>query len=133
MQIHPLYNNIYKTDIDREPNPTWARFFLGKPIATSDAAHQAIGKVVGLAVFSSDALSSVAYGPQELMTILMLAGTAALHLTLPLVTWHRHPCLPSLLFHTSRPSMPTRVVVVLTLWPATTWASCRRKLPVRHC
>jgi hypothetical protein len=85
MHIHPLYNNIYETTIDREPNPTWARLFLGKPIATSDAAHQAIGKVVGLAVFSSDALSSVAYGPQELMTILLLAGTASLHLTLPLV------------------------------------------------
>jgi amino acid transporter len=85
MHIHPLYTNIYETIIDREPNPTWARFFVGKPIATSDAAHQAIGKLVGLAVFSSDALSSVAYGPQELMTILLLAGTAALHLTLPLV------------------------------------------------
>jgi amino acid transporter len=85
MKIHPQYNNIFETTIDREPNPTWAHLFTGKPIATADAAHQAIGKIIGLAVFSSDALSSVAYGPQELMTILLVAGTAALHLTLPLV------------------------------------------------
>ncbi len=85
MKIHPLYNNVYEGTINREPNPTWARLFIGKPIATADAAHQAIGKLIGLAVFSSDALSSVAYGPQELMTILLVAGTAALQLTLPLV------------------------------------------------
>ena len=59
--------------------------FIGKPISTADAAHQLIGKLVGLAVFSSDALSSVAYGPQELMMILMVAGVATLHLALPLV------------------------------------------------
>lgn len=58
---------------------------IGRPLATADAPHQTIGKLVGLAVFSSDAMSSVAYGPQELMFILAAAGVGALRLAFPLV------------------------------------------------
>ncbi len=43
---------------------TWRHWLIGRPLATADAPHQTIGKLIGLAVFSSDALSSVAYGPQ---------------------------------------------------------------------
>jgi amino acid transporter len=43
-----------------------------------------VGKAVGLAVFSSDALSSTAYATQELMTILAMAGTAAFAFVLPI-------------------------------------------------
>jgi amino acid transporter len=39
---------------------------------------------VGLAVFSSDALSSTAYATQEIMIILAMAGTAALSFVLPI-------------------------------------------------
>lgn len=85
MQIQSKYQNIFEETINRLPNPKWENLFIGKPISTADAGHQLIGKLVGLAVFSSDALSSVAYGPQELMMILMLAGAASLHLALPLV------------------------------------------------
>ena len=85
MQIQSKYQNIFEETINRLPNPKWENLFIGKPISTADAAHQLIGKLVGLAVFSSDALSSVAYGPQELMMILMVAGVATLHLALPLV------------------------------------------------
>lgn len=85
MQIHPDHYNIFEETIDHKPNRKWSALFIGKPIATADAGHQAIGKLVGLAVFSSDALSSVAYGPQELMMILIIAGTASLHLALPIV------------------------------------------------
>lgn len=85
MQIPTQYNNIFEETIKRRPNPKWENLFIGKPISTADAGHQAIGKLVGLAVFSSDALSSVAYGPQELMMILVIAGTSSLHLALPIV------------------------------------------------
>jgi amino acid transporter len=51
---------------------------FGPPLATADAAHQTIGKAVGLAVFASDALSSTAYATQEMMVILIVGGTAAL-------------------------------------------------------
>jgi amino acid transporter len=37
----------------------------------------------GLAALSLDALSSVAYGPQAIVLVLVAAGTAALRLTLP--------------------------------------------------
>jgi amino acid transporter len=59
---------------------TW---LFGRPLPTADAPHQAIGKAVGLAVFSSDALSSTAYATQEIMVILAMAGTAALALVVP--------------------------------------------------
>jgi amino acid transporter len=85
MQVQTKYQNIFEETIGRIPNPKFENLFIGKPISNADADHQAIGKFVGLAVFSSDALSSVAYGPQELMVILMVAGSAALHLALPLV------------------------------------------------
>jgi amino acid transporter len=85
MQLPTKYDNIFEETIQRKPNAKWESLFIGKPISTADAGHQAIGKLVGLAVFSSDALSSVAYGPQELMTILLLAGVGSLHQALPLV------------------------------------------------
>ena len=44
---------------------------IGKPLSTDDAQHQAISKKVGLAVFASDALSSVAYASQEILVVLV--------------------------------------------------------------
>lgn len=41
-------------------------------------------KLVALPVLSSDLLSSVAYGPEAMLTVLVLAGSAALGLSLPL-------------------------------------------------
>lgn len=66
------------------PPHTWRHWLFGRPLTTADAAHQTIGKLVGLAVFSSDALSSVAYGPQEVLIILALAGTGAFSYALPI-------------------------------------------------
>jgi amino acid transporter len=60
---------------------TW---LIGRPLSTADAPHQTIGKIIGLAVFSSDAMSSVAYGPQEMMAVLALAGTASLGYAIPI-------------------------------------------------
>ena len=39
----------------------------------------------GLAALSLDALSSVAYGPEQVMLVLVLAGAGALHYTLPIM------------------------------------------------
>ena len=41
-------------------------------------------KLVALPVLSSDLLSSVAYGPEAMFAVLVLAGTAALGLSLPI-------------------------------------------------
>jgi amino acid transporter len=59
-------------------------WFIGRPLSTGDADHQAIGKTVGLAIFASDALSSTAYASQEILVILAAAGTAALGYAFPI-------------------------------------------------
>jgi amino acid transporter len=60
------------------------RFLLGPSLATSKAEHQLLPKLLALPVFSSDALSSVAYATEEMMLVLTVAGAGALGLTLPL-------------------------------------------------
>jgi amino acid transporter len=67
-----------------QPGRSWRTWLIGRPLSTADAPHQAIGKFVGLAVFSSDAMSSVAYGPQEMMLVLASAGVFALGYAVPL-------------------------------------------------
>ena len=58
-------------------------FLIGSPIETIREQHERLNKMAGLAVFSSDALSSVAYGPEEILLALMLGGTALLHFSVP--------------------------------------------------
>ncbi len=58
------------------------RMILGTPLATAAEKHERLGKVTGLAVFASDALSSVAYATEEILLVLVTAGTAALSLSL---------------------------------------------------
>ncbi len=49
---------------------------IGKRLETKDLAHQAVSKVVGLAVFASDALSSTAYATEEILIILSIAAAS---------------------------------------------------------
>jgi amino acid transporter len=60
------------------------RVALGTPFATARLAHERLTKVRALGVFSSDPLSSAAYSAEEIMLVLLLAGTGALYLTLPI-------------------------------------------------
>ena len=60
------------------------RFFIGKPLSTSQLAHERLTKRKALAVFSSDALSSVAYATEEILLVLVLAGAVALSYSLPI-------------------------------------------------
>lgn len=69
---------------DATPPRSWWNWLIGRPLATADAENETIGKAVGLAVFSSDALSSTAYATQEILVILAIAGTAALGLSWPI-------------------------------------------------
>ncbi len=50
------------------------RTLLGEPLATNKATHQRLGNLVALAVFASDALSSVAYATDEILWVLAGAG-----------------------------------------------------------
>jgi len=52
---------------------------LGSPFASAQLVHERLSKVKALAIFSSDALSSSAYATEEILIILVLAGSGALH------------------------------------------------------
>ena len=56
---------------------TLKRFLIGRPLATDEADHQRIPKTIGLAVFSSDAISSTAYATQEILLVLVPVGGMA--------------------------------------------------------
>ncbi len=63
---------------------TIRRVLIGAPIASSDAVHQRLSKLKALAIFSSDNLSSSAYASEEILLVLILAGTGALHYSIPI-------------------------------------------------
>lgn len=66
---------------------SWAKIkatVFGKPIPTSRAHNERLGPILGLPVFSSDALSSVAYGTEAILGILILGGSVRLGLLLPI-------------------------------------------------
>jgi len=57
---------------------------VGKPIPSHQAHHERYTKSSGLAILSSDALSSVAYATEEILRTLLIAGTASLYLVTPI-------------------------------------------------
>src|SRR5271157_89128 len=76
---------VLRRTTDYKPPRSLRSWLIGRPLSTADAPHQTIGKFIGLAVFSSDALSSVAYGPQEVLIVLVAAGTAAFSYSMPVI------------------------------------------------
>ena len=76
--------SIIERTTDYKPPQTWRSWLIGRPLSTADAPHETIGKVVGLAVFASDALSSNAYATQEIMVVLAAAGTIAFGYVFPI-------------------------------------------------
>src|SRR5262245_47036838 len=63
---------------------SWRNLLVGSPLRTEEQAHQRLTKTKALAIFSSDALSSVAYATEEILLVLVAAGTAAFHLAMPI-------------------------------------------------
>lgn len=63
---------------------SWRSWLIGRPLPTADAPHQTVSKIVGLAVFGADALSSIAYAPQETLVILAAGGTQAFGYAFPI-------------------------------------------------
>jgi amino acid transporter len=79
-----ITNNIIKGRSDVVAPINLQSLLIGRPLATADAPNQTIGKLVGLAVFASDALSSTAYASQEILFILAAAGSMALGFAFPI-------------------------------------------------
>jgi len=89
VQVAPGY--LEATRLASRPRDTLGRYVanvkrvaLGSPFATSQAIHQRLTKVKALPIFSSDALSSSAYGTEEILLMLVLAGSGALSNALPI-------------------------------------------------
>jgi len=59
------------------------RLVEGAPLDASALAVERMRKLVALPVLSADALSSVAYGPEAMLAVLVLAGAAGLPYSLP--------------------------------------------------
>ena len=69
--------------IGRSPASRYKDLLLGPPLATSRLVRERLRKVVALAVFSSDAISSTAYGTEQIMLVLVAAGAVATRLAFP--------------------------------------------------
>jgi amino acid transporter len=64
--------------------PDIKRVLIGKPFPTSQEIHERLDKVRALAVFASDPISSNAYATEAIMSVIIVLGSGALRLTLPL-------------------------------------------------
>jgi amino acid transporter len=74
-------------ETEARDGPLWSRLrrlVLGPPLRSTAIAVERIRKLVALPVLSADALSSVAYGPQAMLGVLVLAGSGGLALSLPI-------------------------------------------------
>jgi amino acid transporter len=60
------------------------RLLIGRPFPTRADVEERLDKKRGLAIFASDPISSNAYATEAIMTVLILLGSAALALTLPI-------------------------------------------------
>ncbi|MCI0576828.1 MAG: APC family permease [Chloroflexi bacterium] len=59
------------------------RLLIGQPFPTRAEIHERLDKIRALAIFASDPISSNAYATEAIMSVLLLMGSAALSLTLP--------------------------------------------------
>src|SRR5438876_10511790 len=64
--------------------PTLKRLLVGKPMPSHLAHHERLSRVTGLAVLSSDALSSVAYATDFILVTLVAAGMQSLGYAIPI-------------------------------------------------
>ncbi len=58
------------------------RVLVGRPLDTAEQEHQRIPKVIALAVFSSDAISSTAYATEEILFVTAVAASSSLQVGL---------------------------------------------------
>jgi amino acid transporter len=60
------------------------RFLIGRPLKSNELGEQRLSKIKALAVLSSDALSSVAYGPEQVLIVLATVSTIAFWYSIPI-------------------------------------------------
>src|SRR5688572_10372184 len=60
------------------------RMLIGRPLKSSALGEQKLNKPKALAILSSDALSSVAYGPEQILIVLATIGFMAFWYSIPI-------------------------------------------------
>ncbi|EIT86384.1 amino acid permease [Fictibacillus macauensis ZFHKF-1] len=60
------------------------RLLIGRPLKSAQAGDQKLNKLKALAILSSDALSSVAYGTEQILIVLATVGVVAFWYSLPI-------------------------------------------------
>ncbi|HZU97852.1 MAG TPA: amino acid permease, partial [Planctomycetota bacterium] len=61
-----------------------SRIVIGAPLSSAESEHQRLPKILALPVFSSDALSSVAYATEEILIALLAGAALATTASLPI-------------------------------------------------
>ncbi|MDF9762227.1 MULTISPECIES: APC family permease [Peribacillus] len=64
--------------------PFIKRLLIGRPLKSNELGEQKLNKTKALAILSSDALSSVAYGPEQILIVLITLGAAAFWYSIPI-------------------------------------------------
>ncbi|PRS35661.1 amino acid permease [Bacillus sp. RJGP41] len=60
------------------------RMLIGRPLKSNELGEQRLNKKKALAILSSDALSSVAYGPEQILIVLITVSAAAFWYSIPI-------------------------------------------------
>ncbi|MGM7722648.1 APC family permease [Metabacillus sp. Hm71] len=63
---------------------TVKRILIGRPLKSTELGEQKLNKKKALAILSSDALSSVAYGPEQILLVLMTISAVAFWYSIPI-------------------------------------------------
>lgn len=77
--IRPSHEGPYDSSIKKLRS-----ILFGEALASSQTGHQKLPKILALPIFSSDALSSVAYATEAILGVLILASTGALKQSIPI-------------------------------------------------
>lgn len=60
------------------------QFLIGRPLKNRELRSERLRVLAGLSILSPDALSSVAYGTEEILTVLVGISAAALWFSIPI-------------------------------------------------
>jgi amino acid transporter len=63
------------------------RLFIGKPLKSAENDDRKLSRFAALALLSSDALSSIAYGTEQIVVVLVTLSTAAIWYSLPIAAF----------------------------------------------
>ncbi|MDF2945493.1 MAG: amino acid permease family protein [Bacillales bacterium] len=79
-----MVKSVYYNNGGVEMSSSLKRFLIGKPLKSTELGEQKLGKLKALAILSSDALSSVAYGTEQILIVLATVGLVAFWYSLPI-------------------------------------------------